>query len=436
MNELFQYLIQSSASLAILYGVYWLFLRSETFFSMNRYFLLFCAVVSFLIPFFRFNFYQIEMVRSAIIYLDPILITPDRAGTITSNHFKLVELAKNIYFSGIMFFTLRFIIQVIQLLIIVMNNGIARKTNGMNIILVDKQFSTFSFFNFVFLSIPDKNNQELTAILDHEGVHVRQKHSLDLLLIEILQIVLWFNPFVWLLRRSIKTIHEFLADEGVLKTGYNTHAYQYLLINMASGIQVSGLSNNFNFSLLKKRIIMMTKSRSATMAKGKILFVLPALMALVFFFSLGSFSNLIAQDTKPKAATKPAAATTAATPTNASQTTPKSDSKIKFTEPVFKVVEKQPSYTGGDDARIKFLVENIKYPEVAMKKGIRGTVYVTFVVKSDGSVSDVKVLRGIGGGCDQEAVRVVKLMPKWIPGEDKGKPVNVQYNLPIKFALN
>ena len=181
---------------------------------------------------------------------------------------------------------------------------------------------------------------------------------------------------------------------------------------------------------------MMTKSRSATMAKGKILFVLPALMALVFFFSLGSFSNLIAQDTKPKAATKPAAATTAATPTNASQTTPKSDSKIKFTEPVFKVVEKQPSYPGGDDARIKFLVENIKYPEVAMKKGIRGTVYVTFVVKSDGSVSDVKVLRGIGGGCDKEAVRVVKLMPKWIPGEDKGKPVNVQYNLPIKFALN
>jgi TonB family protein len=84
----------------------------------------------------------------------------------------------------------------------------------------------------------------------------------------------------------------------------------------------------------------------------------------------------------------------------------------------------------------KFLMENIKYPEAAKKNGVQGKVFVTFVVKSDGTVSDVKVLRGVGAGCDEEAVRVVKLMPKWIPGEHRGTRVNVQYNLPIKFALD
>lgn len=104
--------------------------------------------------------------------------------------------------------------------------------------------------------------------------------------------------------------------------------------------------------------------------------------------------------------------------------------------PIYTVVEDMPSYPGGDDARIKFLVENIKYPKMAKKKGIQGTVYVTFVIDEKGKVTNVEVLKGIGGGCDEEAVRVVKMLPTWRPGKQSGKPVRVQFNMPINFTLN
>jgi protein TonB len=104
--------------------------------------------------------------------------------------------------------------------------------------------------------------------------------------------------------------------------------------------------------------------------------------------------------------------------------------------PIFTVVEEMPSFPGGDESRIKFLQENIKYPQMAKESGIQGTVYVTFVVEGSGKVADVKVLRGIGGGCDEEAVRVVKMMPHWNPGKQSGKSVRVQFNMPIKFTLS
>jgi protein TonB len=102
---------------------------------------------------------------------------------------------------------------------------------------------------------------------------------------------------------------------------------------------------------------------------------------------------------------------------------------------IFTVVEEQPSYPGGEEGRMRYLQENIKYPEEAKELGIQGRVFVTFVVEVDGSITDVRVLRGIGGGCDEEAVRVVKAMPKWVPGKQRGVPVRVQFNLPIKFTL-
>lgn len=110
------------------------------------------------------------------------------------------------------------------------------------------------------------------------------------------------------------------------------------------------------------------------------------------------------------------------------------EKEVEETE-IFTVVEESPGFPGGDEARIKFLQENIKYPTMARESGIQGTVYVTFVVEKGGNVSDVKILRGIGGGCDEEAIRVIKAMPKWNSGKQRGKPVRVQFNMPIKFTL-
>jgi len=102
---------------------------------------------------------------------------------------------------------------------------------------------------------------------------------------------------------------------------------------------------------------------------------------------------------------------------------------------IFTVVEEQPQYPGGDQAKLKFLNENIKYPQAARDIGIQGKVFVTFVVETDGTITDIRVLRGIGGGCDEEAIRLVKAMPKWVPGKQRGTPVKVQFNLPVKFTL-
>jgi protein TonB len=104
-------------------------------------------------------------------------------------------------------------------------------------------------------------------------------------------------------------------------------------------------------------------------------------------------------------------------------------------EKVFMVVEEQPSFPGGEQARMRYLSNNIDYPQLARESGIQGTVYVTFVVEKDGSITDVRVLRGIGGGCDKEAIRVVKEMPRWEAGMQRGKPVRVQFNMPIRFTL-
>lgn len=115
---------------------------------------------------------------------------------------------------------------------------------------------------------------------------------------------------------------------------------------------------------------------------------------------------------------------------------PKVEEAVEVEEEIFVFVEENPSYPGGEAARLEYLQKNIKYPVVARENGTQGTVYLTFVVEKDGRVTDVKVLRGIGSGCDEEAERVVKAMPKWTPGKQRGKSVRVQYNMPIKFTLN
>ena len=109
---------------------------------------------------------------------------------------------------------------------------------------------------------------------------------------------------------------------------------------------------------------------------------------------------------------------------------------VNDSDEVFVFVEDQPVFPGGDDARIKYLQNNIHYPQKAMEKGIQGTVYITFVIEKDGRITNVRVLRGVGGGIDKEALRVVKNMPVWKPGKQKGKPVRVQFNMPIRFVLS
>jgi len=438
MNNYIPYLVQSAITLMVLYSVYWLFLRKDTFFHINRFYLLLTLLLSLVIPLFDIRLFTNGPVSSVIILLDPVVITAEKLEKVRSGHLSWFEIGGVIYLTGVVIFSLRFMIQIIQLAMIVRRNKITRQ-EGMNVVFVDKGYSPFSFFNMVFIRKEYYADGKLSPVLTHERVHISQFHTLDLLLIEIVTIIQWFNPFAWFLGRSMKGIHEFLADAGVLKEGFFKSEYQTLILNEAMGLQVNNLTNNFNISLIKNRIKMMTKSRSRSWAVSKLLITLPAIFCLGLFFSAGSPGITFAQDKTKEEPQSPSVSKETANPqtqenktkTSTSATTDKDACK----DPVFKVVEKQPSFPGGDEARIAFMVQNIQYPEQAKKNGIQGKVFITFVVEADGSITNVKVLRGIGGGCDEEAVRVIKLMPKWNPGTEKGQPVRVQFNLPIKFTL-
>jgi TonB family protein len=314
-------------------------------------------------------------------------------------------------------------------MLVVRRQKITRQ-DGTNLVFVDKGYSPFSFFNLIFIRKEYYIDGKLTPVVEHEKVHIRQLHTLDLILVELATIIQWFNPFVWLLGRSVKNLHEYLADEGVLKKGFRKSDYQTLILNEAMGLQINNLTNNFNVSLLKNRIKMMTKTRSASWSLIKVMMAIPALLAVLLFFTAGNIHTLTAQDTQDQKLKEEQQRIQKAEQQ-------KTISKNKASgEEVFKVVEVMPEYPGGQAAMIDYLIGNIKYPDEAKKAGVQGTVFVKYIVEKDGSITHTEVIRGIGSGCDEEALRVVSAMPNWSPGKEGGKPVRVEFALPIKFALD
>lgn len=160
----------------------------------------------------------------------------------------------------------------------------------------------------------------------------------------------------------------------------------------------------------------MSKSKTQKVMLLKMVFVLPFALFLTIVFSSIITERVNAQ-------------------TDAGEISVSNDQKPQGEE-VFTVVEKMPEYPGGEEERVNFLVKNVKYPEEARKNGISGTVYVSFIVEKNGKISDVKALKGVDESLDNEAVRVVNLMPDWKPGMQRGKPVRVQFNMPIQFNLD
>jgi TonB family protein len=413
MNTFIIYLIQSSAILSLMFLVYWIFLRKETFFQLNRAFLLMSGFFSLVAPIIPFQKIMQEPVGSLAVFLEPVLITPDPSGLNFIADIQWPGSILVVYLTGLTIFSVRFFIQIIQMYILSRRSTVT-KANNVRLILVDRRYAPFSFLNMIFINKSRIAPENLPAILAHEQVHVNQGHSIDLILTELLFIFQWFNPFTWLLNRELKNIHEYLADEGVIRQGINTADYQQIILNETIGVKVNSLTHNFNISQLKKRIIMMTQKRSGSWAAGKMMLALPVILGIGLIFSVSAISVNTIQNNQSK-----------------SQSSEKANQKDAQ-----QLVEVQPSFPGGQDAMSKFLVEKIKYPVDAMKKNIMGTVYVSFTVETDGTLTDVKILKGIGSGCDEETIRVVKLMPKWVPGKAKGQPVKAQITLPVKFKLD
>jgi len=439
MNALLLYLLESAICVSALYVIYWLFLKRDTFFRLNRFYLVAMVIFSILFPLLPLRWTPSDPTATVVVMLEPVIVTPARLEQTLQAYLQWIEIAAVVYFTGVLIFLLRFALQLIQLFSITRQFGISKR-NGRRVVFVDRGYAPFSFFNLVFINEGALPESSLRTILEHESVHMRQYHSLDMILIELSAILQWFNPIMWLAGREMKSIHEFLADEAVLQNGISRSRYQQMILDETMGIRVNNLTNNFNVSLLKKRIAMMTKSKSKKWAKGKVLIAVPVLMVLGFLLTAHTYSNIPVQDDSASPALTQASSVPGLVPII--QEKQKQETQIKYTAPVladqqpYKMVDKMPSYPGGDEARIKFMLENIKYPAEAMKKNVQGKVFVKYIVRSDGSITDAKILRGIGGGCDEEAIRVIKLMPKWNPGMDKGKPVDVEFVMPINFKLD
>jgi len=440
MNNLVYILLQSSLCIATLYLVYFSFLRKDTFFKTNRFYLISALLMSAIIPFIDFSFLLPAREQVYLVLLDPLIITPEGIQASMDVHSNIYQPLLAVYLTGVTIFLIRFIYQLIQIVLLSQRFGISEH-EGTRFVFTDKNYSPFSFFNLVFLNRNDLDSYEAKKIIAHERVHISQWHSLDLILLALITIIQWFNPFIWLYRHAVKTLHEYLADEGVLHSGVDAKVYSALLFSQSTGIQINDLTNNFSKSLLKRRFIMMTKERTTKFARLKLFFAFPLALSLMLVIS---FSTDVMAQQDEKASPPPPNEVSSPDKTPGDPPAKPEVTIIKVVEPldqkkpdsIFAVVEVMPKYPGGLDAMYKFLGENIKYPQKAREEGISGTVYIQFIVEKDGQTSGFKLLRGAEESLDNEALRVLKMMPKWEPGKQKGKPVRVQYNLPVKFALD
>jgi len=289
------------------------------------------------------------------------------------------------------------------------------------------QFNPFSFFNIVFVNQSRYSEKELEQIMIHELTHVRLKHSWDVLLLELLLIIQWFNPFAWLLRSMLKELHEFQADKQVLNKGYSAKSYKELLLFQATGARLLPV-NNFNQSLTKKRFTMMRKSNLQKIFGLKSVFAIVtiSMVAVLFACELREVDPVQTQEEiEMKEAIENA-----------------SVERMPGSSEIFFVVENMPEFPKGEfetgeEALRNYIATEVKYPKVAQEAGESGRVYVTFIVGDDGQVRDSKIARGSGFTVlDEEALRVVSAMPKWTPGKQRGKNVNVSFTVPINFSLN
>lgn len=281
------FLLKSILLMALLLAVYQLFLGREKMHRFSRYYLLAALLFSLVAPFITFETEQTVIPTLPALAVDRVVeATADAAPTVPATVPEMVEQPKGldwqmlllvIYFAVSATFLVRFALN-LALVFRRAKMGERQPLAGATLVLMDEPTSPFSFLRFIFVSGKDYQQGAIgPEMLTHELTHVRQRHTIDVLLIELLQVVLWFNPLVYLYKRAIRTNHEYLADEQVIEHHQNVKHYQHLLLDTIFRKNTPSLVSNIGFSLTKKRLIMMTKKTS----KGKMLAVKLAVLPIV-----------------------------------------------------------------------------------------------------------------------------------------------------------
>lgn len=422
------YLLQVNVGLILFYALYKLVCTRDTFFRSRRFILIVSLVLPFILPFIDVREWLESRDRMIMLtHFDysavlPEIVVGSEAVETGNRVFVLSEWIGYLYLAGVVVLLVRLAVQAFSLYRLIVRMP-EKEINGVRIKCLNDPSGPFSFFGWIFMNPAAVKEDEISEILTHEMAHVKQHHSVDVLLAEMVSICCWMNPFAWLLKREVRLNLEFLADRKVMEAGFATKSYQYHLLGLAYNHKY-GLSNNFNFSHLKQRIIMMNKKKSNGAGHIKYaLFTLPAFALLV----AGNIS--CSQDASKKEDAKEEVVAPA------SQEVKEAPAEKAAEEEIFMVVEQMPEFPGGIKELMDYLGTNVKYPENAMKKNVQGRVVVQFVVEKDGSLSEASVIRSIDPDLDAEALRVVQTMPKWKPGMQKGQAVRVKYTLPVSFKL-
>lgn len=494
MTPEFAYLLKVNVAFVLFYAFYRLFFYKDTFFKLRRAILLAFFGLALFYPLLNIQDWvrQQEPIADVIYMYSAMLpeatAKADAAASVDWHGWLLGSLGF-IYWGIVAFLCGRFLVQLSSILWLAHTSErvVIHETP---VYALRKAAGPFSFFRMVFLHPESHSDKETDEILTHECTHVSQWHSIDVILSEMMCMACWFNPFVWLLKREVRHNLEYLADNTVIQSGYDSKSYQYHLLGLAHHQSVTTLYNSFNVLHLKNRIMMMNKKRSSGIVRTKYLIFIPLVGILMLLSNIEAVARLtvrlaneatvsnamvtatgilvdetgqpligasvVVKGGKERTITDKKGAFSLEVPANAilrcsyqgreSQEVLAADmtnnthlslsSKSReMNEQVFTVVEKMPSFPGGDAELLKYIATNIKYPKESQDNGEQGRVICSFIVGRDGSVNNPEVLRGVTPLLNEEAVRVINTMPRWNPGMQRGKAVAVKYTVPITFRL-
>ena len=433
MNTLLIYIVKAAVYLAGFYLVYRLFLSRDTLYSRNRTYILLSVISAFIFPLITIQTSKPLNIPVFGKVLSEIFVTG--AGNNNSSAIQDIttiigykELSI-IYFIGLIFFGLKLIIDFLELVFLITRKD---KMGGHIIRFRGLNTAGFSAFGYIFIN-SRISTEEADEIIKHEQNHLNHHHSFDIVFIEAVKVFQWFNPFIHLFSRSLRAVHEYQADEECISLGTSVSNYQRLLMNQIFKSKIFTVTNSFsNPSLIRKRMIMMTKQRSKSLTNLKMLMIMPVIAFVMLAFSTCSEEKQSSEGqsgimVEPPPPPPPVPGSSEVI---VEQPLPGDES----VEP-FVVVEEMPVFPGGETALLKYLGENTKYPESAKVNGTQGKVIVRFAIDTDGKVSKESVLKGVDPALDEEALRVVRTLPGFKPGRQGGKAVPVWYMVPINFTL-
>lgn len=446
MNPLLIYMIKAGIYLAALYIVYSLLLSRDTLYVRNRVFILISVVASLLLPVITIKTKTPVGIPFFGKTLSDVWINGSGTGNATSQLPDKGSILLLIYFTGSVIAGAKLLADLTGIIMLIAKH----RKKGSEIIMFDGINSpAFTAFGHIFIN-SKLSSEEAHEIIRHEQNHLDNCHFLDIILIEIIKVLQWFNPFIYLFNKSLRAVHEYQADEGCIRKGIPVVSYQQLIMNQVLQTRLFTFSNSFsNPTLVKKRMIMMTKERSGMLANLKLLMVLPAVaLVMVAFSSCGEKAKLQESKTQQVNSSQTGPQTTAegekkvelGVPVAPGETPPPPPPppafEVKNGDTTWVSVDKLPEFNGGDQAILQYIASNTVYPEKAKKAGIYGKVIVNFIVTETGSIKNVKVVKGVDPLLNAEAVRVVSTLPAFEkPGMIKGRPVSVYYAIPINFAL-